>query len=410
MKRTKNKIFITIFSILTFIVVYVFLFSFYENYKMQKNMIEKALNQMDNFERKHLDKLDPPPGEKFDRQREEKRIYLGFTVYTIMLDEKGEFKEIINYTENDTNSEEIEKIARKIINNHTENLSLGNLLYTKYVYSFTNNNSLILIDTSSVNESLRAILLRVITIIIFSEILIILVTYFLTKWIMRPVIESFERQKEFIADASHELKTPLSVMLASCDMYYQDNDIKWVDNIKSESERMSNLVRNLLDLSKTEKENIVLSNLNLSKIIENSVLTLESLFYEKKIKLNYKIDDDIYLKCNEEQIKELMSILLDNAISHCDKKGNVNIFLTKSSKNNIILKVENTGDAISPDEEEKIFERFYRSDASRNRDSNNYGLGLAIAKNIVKRHNGTIKAHSEGGITVFKVTWNQKNI
>lgn len=124
--------------------------------------------------------------------------------------------------------------------------------------------------------------------------------------------------------------------------------------------------------------------------------------------MNYKIGDNIYLKCNEEQIKELMGILLDNAIKHCDKCGNVNVFLDKNGKNEIILKVENTGNPIPKEEEEKIFERFYRSDNSRNRDSNRYGLGLAIAKNIVEKHGGTISAHSEKGITVFKIIWNQK--
>lgn len=404
MKKTRNKIFITIFLILSFIIMYVFLFSFYQNYKMQKDMIERALKQMGNF-----NKNNRPPDKKDDdnHPNEDRRIYLGFKVYTIMLDEDGKYIDIINHFDDESNSNQIESVAREIIDNHTDDKFFGNLLYTKYVYSFTENNSLILIDASLVNSSLKNILLRTIILILGSECLIILVTYFLTKWIMKPVIDSFERQKEFIADASHELKTPLSVMLASCDMYYQDHDIKWIDNIKSESERINKLVKNLLDLSRTEQENIVLSNLNLSKIIESRILTLESLFYDKKIKLNYKIDDDIYFKCNEEQIKELVSILLDNAIKHCDKNGNVNVFLEKNNKN-IIFKVENTGDAILPEEEEKIFERFYRSDDSRNRDSNRYGLGLAIAKNIVLKHNGVIKAHSERGITVFKITWNQK--
>lgn len=364
---------------------------------------------MNAFDRNHDRNPTRPPDKKIgiEESNDERKIFLGFTVYTILLDDEGNYKDIISHSENDSNTNEIEKIARNIIEKTHDEIFIGNLLYTKYVYSFTKNNSLILIDTSLVNSSLKTILIRTLITIIFSECIVIFVTYFLTKWIMKPVIDSFERQKEFIADASHELKTPLSVMLASCDMYYQDNDIKWVNNIKSESERMNKLVKSLLDLSKTEKENIELSNLNISKIIENKVLTFESLFFDKNIKLNYRIDEDIYLKCNEEQIKELVSILLDNAINHCDKNGNVNVFLTKNNKN-IIFKVENTGDQISPDEEEKIFERFYRGDKSHNRDSNRYGLGLAIAKNIVLKHNGTIKAHSDGGITIFKITWNQK--
>lgn len=412
MKKTRNKIFITIFFILTSIVIYVFLFSFYQNYNMQKDMIQRVIIEMNNFERKIIKQSAPsfPITNKYEpnNDEKEKRIYLGFNVYTIMLDNFGKYYSIVNYTGVESDLKEVEIVVRKIIDEHKEKFYLGNLLSTKYAYSFTNNNSLILVDLTSTNTFLKSILLRTIILIIISECIIVLATWLLTKWIMKPVIDSFERQKEFIADASHELKTPLSVMIASAEMYYQDKDIKWVDNMKSESERMEVLVGHLLDLSASEQDNVVLNNANVSKIIENSVLTLESLFYEKKIKLNYKIGDNIYLKCNEEQIKELMGILLDNAIKHCDKCGNVNVFLDKNGKNEIILKVENTGNPIPKEEEEKIFERFYRSDNSRNRDSNRYGLGLAIAKNIVEKHGGTISAHSEKGITVFKIIWNQK--
>ena len=102
-----------------------------------------------------------------------------------------------------------------------------------------------------------------------------------------------------------------------------------------------------------------------------------------------------------------MSILIDNAIKHCSELGKVNVMLYKNNKH-IILEVKNTGLPIKKEDEEKIFERFYKVDTSRNRNSNNYGLGLAIAKNIVKRHNGEIKAHSDKGYTTFKVIWNQK--
>ena len=106
-------------------------------------------------------------------------------------------------------------------------------------------------------------------------------------------------------------------------------------------------------------------------------------------------------------ITELMSILIDNAIKHCSNKGKVIVNLEKKNKQ-IILEVKNTGLPIKEEDEEKIFERFYKVDTSRNRNTNNYGLGLAIAKNIVERHNGIIKAHSENGYTTFKVIWNQK--
>jgi len=233
-------------------------------------------------------------------------------------------------------------------------------------------------------------------------------TYLITKWIITPVSKSFEKQKTFVADASHELKTPLSVMIASADAYFNDKEDKWVYNMKNESERMIKLVTELLDLAKTDGEqDIMMEENNLSEIIESSILTFESLFYENKIKLKYDIESNIKMLCNENLITELMSILIDNAIKHSSELGNVSVNLSKKNKQ-IILEVKNKGLPIKKEDEEKIFERFYKVDASRNRNSNNYGLGLAIAKNIVERHNGEISAHSESGYTTFKVIWNQK--
>ena len=144
---------------------------------------------------------------------------------------------------------------------------------------------------------------------------------------------------------------------------------------------------------------------NLSKITEGEILTFESLFYEKNIKLKYDVKKNIKCFCNSDMIKELLGILIDNAIKHT--KGKVIINLYKAGKD-IVLEVKNDGEKIKKEDEKKIFERFYKVDQSRNRDSNRYGLGLAIAKEIVLKHNGTITASSKNEYTIFKVTLSQK--
>lgn len=408
MKKLKIKVSATIFIILTSCVLIIITTLLVGNYVERKNSITDILRNMS----RSLDakvEIKEPPNVDTPNSENIKRIYLDFTIYTIILDENGNYKEVINHTEYESFDEKkIKNIAENIITNHKRNFFVGNLYTNKYAYAYTDNNALIIMDNTNINNYFIKLLITYVGILLICEIIIFIITRILTKWIIEPVKKAFLKQKIFIADASHELKTPLSVIIASTDAYFNDKNDKWIYNIKNESERMIKLVTELLDLAKTEKEqDIEMCEHNLSEIIESAVLTFESVFYEKKIKLKYKIEDNINLWCNEELIMELINILIDNAIRHSFEKGKININLYKSTKQ-IVLEVINKGLPIKKDNEEKIFERFYKIDSSRNRNSNNYGLGLAIAKNIVEKHKGKISAQSVNGYTTFKVIWNQK--
>ena len=213
-----------------------------------------------------------------------------------------------------------------------------------------------------------------------------------------------EMRREFLSNVSHELKTPLSVIIASTEAF-EDNpkETKWITNIKNESSRMSLLITNLLELAASEsKEAFKLEEGNLSKAVELSVLTFEGRAFESNVKLEYNIPENIKMKMDENSIKQLIEILLDNAIKHAEKGSIINVNLLEEN-NSITILVKNKGEEIPKGEEEKIFERFYRKDKSRNRNDNRYGLGLAIAKNIVTNHNGKISAFSKDGITTFKI-------
>lgn len=411
MKKLKIKVFLVIFLLLTSFTLIVFIGSTVKDYIERKNSISEILTMIpktfENLNKNNkLDNFTPTIN---NQDNDLRRIYLDFKVYTIVLDNEGNYRGVINHTNNDEFDEEnINDIANNIINNHRDNLYIGNLYTNKYAYVFTPNNTLIIMDNTEINSVLVNRLLLNLVLFLLCEIIIFGFTYLITKWIITPVSKSFEKQKVFIADASHELKTPLSVMIASADAYFNDKNDKWVKNMKNESERMIKLVTELLDLAKTEQEqDLVMEQSNLSDIVEGSILTFESLFYENKIELEYDITPNIKMLCNSDFIVELMSILIDNAIKHCSEKGKVIVNLYKNSKQ-IVLEVKNTGLPIKKEDEERIFERFYKVDTSRNRNSNNYGLGLAIAKNIVERYKGQIKAHSNNGYTTFKVTWNQK--
>ncbi len=404
MKTLKIKLFSTIFIILTIFVLFVLGINQYRNYDMQKKSINNILNKLSNS----LERKNPPP--KKDRENhldgaENNKFFLDFTVYTIILDENGNYRELINHSESDANIEKIKKVAKNIIATKKENMHIGNLYSEKYSYYFSTNNTLTIVDNTNIHNRLVKSLIITIILFFLLEFFILLISLFLTKWIIKPVMVSFQKQKEFIEDASHELKTPLSVILASADAYFIKKEDRWVENIKEEAEKTSKLVLEMLELAKTEKQNhAIYTKEDLSKLVKKSLLTFESMLFEKKINLIDEIEVNIEFFCNKEQIEKLIYILLDNAIEHSYIQGEILVALKKNNKE-IILEVTNKGEPIQKSDLKNIFERFYRADESRNRRKNHYGLGLAIAKNIVIQHHGKIEAFSKDNYTTFKVNW-----
>ena len=262
-----------------------------------------------------------------------------------------------------------------------------------------------LMENEETITHIRVIIITSIVIAIISIIIIYIIAKKVSETIVKPVQETFEKQKQFISDASHELKTPLAVIEANADVL--ENKIgnnKWLKYIQNEIESMDKLINELLLLAKTENLESIKSykNFDLSKEVEIIVSVFESMAYEKKVKINTNIQKDIIMKGNKEDIKHILSTLIDNAIKHTEPEKEVTIELEKE-KNEIILQVKNVGNPIPENERDKIFERFYRIDKARNRNEKRYGLGLAIAKSTVEKYNGKIEVFCKEGITNFKV-------
>lgn len=244
------------------------------------------------------------------------------------------------------------------------------------------------------------------------------ISLFLSKITVRPVDEAWRRQQQFLADASHELKTPLTVILADTNILLSHqsetvgNQVKWVEYIQNEAERMKQLVQDMLFLAKgdaaeleTHQEHTPIS---ITDLAWSSLLPFESVAFEQGVSLDADISPDLTINGNEGQLQRLVVILLDNACKYAGNPGAVTISL-KRVLDKISLSVHNTGEPIPPDRLVHVFERFFRADTARTRETGGYGLGLAIAQSIVDAHHGkiTVESTREDG-TTFTVLFPDK--
>lgn len=237
---------------------------------------------------------------------------------------------------------------------------------------------------------------------VFGMMAFFLISLFLSKWALNPLEKSWIQQKQFVADASHELKTPLTVILANNKILSNNSDKtiaeqkKWIESTLAEGQRMKKLIDDLLFLAKSDANTskTVFTSVNLSDTLMSSLLPFESVAYEKGIELQSDIKDNIHVDGNEGQLKQLFAILIDNACKYTDENGLINVTLKVISSKVALVCVQNNGESISKEDLAHIFDRFYRADKARLHKEGGYGLGLSIAKSIANEHNAKIWAES----------------
>lgn len=273
-------------------------------------------------------------------------------------------------------------------------------------------NRIAFVDMSMEQAMLREMMDSYLTIAAAAEVVLLAISIALSFWTTRPVEKAWRQQRQFISDASHELKTPLTVILSSADLLetakLPGNPGRWVDNIHSEAEQMRDLVEQMLTLARADNavKTAVFSEVDLSELAMDVYLSFAPVAYEAGKPLQDQIAENVTVLADSAKLRRLISILLDNAIKYGAKGGTITLTLEKTDRQ-ARLQVSNPGVPIPPEQLERIFERFYRADASRGEQSG-FGLGLPIAAAIAAEHKGTLRAESDLQSTRFTFTMNLK--
>ena len=218
--------------------------------------------------------------------------------------------------------------------------------------------------------------------------------------IVRPVAESYEKQKRFITDAGHEIKTPLSIITADAEVLeMEQSESEWISDIKAQTKRLSELTQDLISLSKMEETSTVLEmkDLDLSALLKSQTGSFGAVATASNKTISSNIEDGIHIQGDQKSIESLLSIVLDNAVKYCPENGHIDVSATRYKKGARIEVTNDTSETLSAEECKNMFERFYRTDASRNSETGGHGIGLSMAKAIVSKHKGRITAASGSG-------------
>lgn len=323
--------------------------------------------------------------------------------FVIMADENGQYLATLNNDE--IESATAQNYITAILDEGAESGMLNS--YQFYQTAKRNGTLMVFTDKSAEIDILRQLIRTTVLIGAISFVLLSAAAYYLSKKIMRPIKTAFDKQKQFISDASHELKTPLTVISANADVLSGEiGDNKWLAYIKSQTDRMNILVNDLLNLTRLENNtsDFICSDFDLSKAVVNTALPFECQAFEMNKKFIVDVEEGLTINGSERHVKQMAAIFIDNALKYSGDDGTVRVSLKKQGEKKI-FSVYNTGKGVKDDEKDKIFERFYRSDDSRSRATGGYGLGLAIAKSIIDKHRFRVHVENEEGRSIcFVVT------
>lgn len=341
-----------------------------------------------------------------DNSKEEKTVYLkNFSnrFFTVKTDNK---KNVITVNTDDvffTSASEAVEYAKDVLSSGKSRGYYGGF---KYVVENTENGKLIaFVDVVKDFDVFYSNLGNSVVISFFVLGFVTFFSFVLSKKAVAPMVQAYEKQNAFITDASHELKTPLAIINTSADVLEMESgESKWTGNIHKQVNRLNGLIGNLISLTKLEEsDDLDRLEFSLSDTLDDCVMDVKDYALSLDKNIVTDIEKDISFKGDEKLIRQVIGILLDNAIKYAREKSDINVKLTKQNKK-IVFTVENEADNLEIKNYNILFERFYRADSSRNSKTGGYGIGLSIAQSIVLKHKGKISADSfDGEIIVFTV-------
>ena len=235
------------------------------------------------------------------------------------------------------------------------------------------------------------------------------ISFLFASWVINPVDKAWEQQRQFITDASHELKTPLTVIMTNAELmqnpdYDEVNKAAFLSSILVMSKQMRHLVEQMLELARADnvQNNVIFSSVDFSRLVSDAILPFEPTFFEKGLVLHTEISENIMVNGDASQLRQVLDILLDNAQKYSREKGNTWVTLKKHGKGYCLLSIADEGDEIPANDLNNLFKRFYRADKARSR-TGSFGLGLSIAETIITRHKGKIWVESGNNVNTFFV-------
>ncbi|MDC7287016.1 HAMP domain-containing histidine kinase [Blautia schinkii] len=377
------------------------------NYWMAESQTEHTLEMLSENDGQFPPQQEPLGGRPdFFPPRSDREFTMAARFFLVHLDALGKIMHIDISQIASVNETEAEQLALEVLERETTSGSIDQFKYKISPSGAGNGTVMVFLDTSTQLNSLLMVLAISVCIGLVCWLLMLLLVFLLSKKAIKPIALSLEKQKQFVTNAGHEIKTPLAIILANTDaLELHKGESKWSRNIRTQTIRLNGLMQNLLTLSKMEEGTAKLQGDDFcaSRLLEETLHPYYEMAALNHVSIQAEIQPEIMLHADQGHITQLFSILFDNAVKYTNPGGQITVTFQKPDKS-AVLQVKNTCTALPEGEPEKLFDRFYRDDSARTQKSGGYGIGLSVAKAIAESCKGSIRAaYEEGSVVCFTV-------